>query len=196
MSIMEWKRLRQWTRGRWWLIVGMALYLVAALSSIVRSLSNTGFGDNLYMAVDWLTACIIYFFLGGLFGFGVDWLLSRRRPLSVPLWFWLTIALWAGGALIVAVTNEKELSTALILFFPWVFGIFFTGFAFVLLTPKWIEQSYAGKLVFDLLYLGVFLWWLYLANNPRARRLRLVLLWILFGILFLGLTGCAHALAR
>jgi hypothetical protein len=191
------RSLVQQFAGRYWLILGALGFLAASLSSIVRSIEPTSLGDNLYMAVDWLAACIIYFFLAALIGFAIDRFLTRKqkKPVAVPLWFWLTVIVWVGGSLLVAIMAPGELSPVVLVVFPLAYGIFFPGIAFNMLFPAFVQKTLYGKLVLDILYLGVFGFWIYLETRERSVLARRVLLIVLFAVLLLGVVGCSQALA-
>lgn len=180
----------------YWAIIGIATYLVIAISSVVRSIALTSFLDNLYMAIDWFAACIPYFFFGALIGFLIDWIIAKKnkKKIEVPLWFWLTIILLIGSTIIISIFSKQGLlEPTLIIFFPLAFGIFFVGSAFVLLMPEIIEKSLYGKIIFDLLYLGVFVAWIYLTmyKEKAFKITKKILLIIILLILFLGFAGCA-----
>ena len=131
-------------KGRFWLLSGVIIYLSTAISSIYRSLDSSGLGSNLYMAVDWLAACIIYFFFGAMIGFALDWFMSgkSRKKYGTPWWLILTVYLWLLSSLVIALVNKNEaINMWLIIFFPLAFGVFYSGFAFTLLSPKAFEQS-------------------------------------------------------
>ena len=183
--------------GRYWLVLGALGFLAASLSSIVRSLDGSGVGSNLYMAIDWFAACIIYFFLAALVGFAIDRFLTRKqkKPVAVPLWFWLTVGLWVGGSLLVAIIAPGELSPVLLVVFPLAYGIFFPSFAFSMLFPTFVERTLYGKIVLDFIYLGVFGWWLTLEVRADKRLiLKRTLLGIVFAVLALGAVSCARML--
>lgn len=193
------KNLKSKLKGKYWLILGILSYLGTSISSIIRSLAQEPFLDNAYMVIEWLAACIPYFFFGAILGFMIDWIITKRRKekIKVPLWFWLTLILWIGSTIIIGIFSRPGLlEPALIIFFPLAFGIFFVGSAFVLLTPDFIEKSLYGKIIFDLLYLGIFIAWLYLTiyKNKSWRITRKILLIILFFVLYLGFAGCATKL--
>src|SRR3989338_7297969 len=153
---MDFKRLK----GKYWMLFGALSFLGTSVSSIIRSIWGAGLFDSVYISIDWLAACIPYFFLGAILGFIVDSILERK--LRMPLWLSLTLAFWIIGSCLAAIfTGSGLLSTALMIFFPFVFGIFFAGSAYVLLVPKSIESSLTGKIVFDILYLGIFLAYFY-----------------------------------
>lgn len=186
-------------RGKYWLILGLISYLGSSVSSIIRSLAPTTFSDNLYMTIDWFAACVPYFFYGALLGFIIDWIISKRNKekTKFPLWFYLTLVLWIGSTIIIAIFSRSGLlEPALIIFFPLAFGIFFVGSAFVLLMPGFIEKSLYGKIVFDLIYLAIFGAWLYLSLNKAKtlKILRTILLIVLFFVMLLGFAGCVKTL--
>jgi len=191
-------------KGRFWLLSGVIIYLSTAISSIYRSLDSSGLGSNLYMAVDWLAACIIYFFFGAMIGFALDWFMSgkSRKKYGTPWWLILTVYLWLLSSLVIALVNKNEaINMWLIIFFPLAFGVFYSGFAFTLLSPKAFEQSFYGKLVFDILFISIFSAWIYLESiikreDKRKKILRNSLLILIFIIFLLGFYGCASALAR
>jgi hypothetical protein len=195
-----WGRLK----GKYWFVIGMLAYLTTSISSIIRSLMPTGIGDNIYMAIDWFAACVIYFFFGALIGWLVDYWIARKEKKKhpFPIWAILTLLLWIVGSVITAILNKQDwINVWLIIFFPMAFGIFFNGYAFAMLTPKAIEQSFYGKLIFDIFYIAFFFWWLYLEyyfNESKKRNLKLrkVLLYTLFAILLLGLYGCVNSLSK
>ena len=189
--------------GQYWLISGSLFYLGTAISSIFRSMMPgglappTGFIDITYLIIDWLAACIIYFFIGGMIGVAIDYFVSiyKKRKYVAPLWFWLTLALWVITSVSVALLHNPDMSTALIIVFPLAFGLFFSGSAFALMFPKVIVQSYYGKLVFDFVFLGLFGSWIYAALKLNNKTIARILVSLIFAILFLGFVGCAINLA-
>lgn len=193
---MDWAKITRATRGRAWLVTGALAYLGAVIPSIIRSAEGS-IGDVLYTSADWLAACIIYFFLGAFFGHLLDWWIARKRAPKHPLWFWLTAALWAIGSIAVGIfAREGLISPTLAIFFPFAFGIFFTGSAFTLIAPWLVQTTLYGKLLLDLIYLTVFGAWLYLSEwTRRSRALVRVLLLVVFAVLFLGIAGCVRFLS-
>ncbi|MGV8150780.1 MAG: hypothetical protein ACP5NV_03580 [Candidatus Woesearchaeota archaeon] len=185
--------------GKYWIIIGILSYLGTSISSIIRSLAQGPLSDNLYISIDWLAACIPYFFFGAILGFIVDWIIAKRqkKKITIPLWAYLTIILWIGSTIIVSIFSKPGLlEPALIIFFPLAFGIFFVGSAFVLLMPDVIEKSLYGKIFFDILYLAIFGVWIYLMIDKKKtwKTARTILLIILFFVMFLGLGGCVKNL--
>lgn len=197
---MKFRNLFKVLKGKYWLLAGSLTYLSATLSSIFRSIEPTTIGDNLYMTVDWFAACIVYFFLGALLGLIIDYFVARHHydDFKMPLWAWLTIIFWAVGSLFVGLFSKPDLiSPALAIFFPWAFGIFFVGFAFVLIIPDFIVKSFFGKLIFDFVFILIFAGWLWLdlTKYNRNELLRKILLIVLFLILTIGFVGCAQFLS-
>jgi len=184
--------------GRLWLVLGVLFLVSTTAYSVIRSAITIpmGIGDLLYLSIDWLAACIIYFFLGAMGGHILDWLtaLFRRKRIGHPLWFWLTLLLWIVCSSVMALSKTSE-SAALILVFPLAYGMFFAGMAFTMLLPKAIVQSHYGKLLFDILFFSLFAAWLCLyLNRPKAMALLRILILLIFAVFFLGFYGCAKAL--
>ncbi|HLP79867.1 MAG TPA: hypothetical protein VK158_04490 [Acidobacteriota bacterium] len=186
-------------RGKYWLWVGSLVYLIAAGSSIIRSLEPTSFIDNAAMAITWLSSCVIYFFLGGLIGILIDVCVAayRKERIKIPLWTWLILGFWLQGSLLIAITSRSGLlHPALIAFFPWAFGIFYVGAAFVILNPDFITKALYGRIYFDALVIAIFSYWLYLEVSQKKKVfLKRALLIALFFIFVVGFAGCVKVLA-
>lgn len=185
--------------GRYWLIVGLLTYVIIAVSSIIRSLEPMGFFTFMYLAVDWFASCVYYFFAGAMIGFGIDVYCAKksRSRITIPLWLILTLGLWIISSVTVAIIQNDQVSTLLIIIFPLAFSIFFTGYAFLIVFPDVIVYSYLGKFFFDIVFLSVFGTWLYLSCKVEGKNmLARILLAIIFAIFFLGFVGCAASLAK
>ncbi len=187
--------LRRW-KGRYWLVAGLLFYLGTSLSSIIRSIDEQSFGSHLYMAADWFAACVVYFFLGAIIGYGIDRYLLRneKKAAATPWWVWLTLLLWVLGVGSALWWGAGKLSAIEISLFPLAFGIFFTGVAFQLFFPALVQTMFYGKLALDILFLGVFGVWLYAECAQRWKILRRVLLLLVFLILITNMVRCAQSL--
>ena len=174
--------------GKYWWIIGGLFYLGTAISSIIRSLNGYGFYDNLFMSLDWFSACIIYFFIGGIVGHLVDYGFARYngRKVETPFWFWATIAIWIIGSVIAGFMSKTgEIWPGLIAIFPLAYGIFFAGAGYVALLQNVLKDLVNYKIYYDLFLLAVFGSWLYLSitgKNKMIRNLLLGLLMIVFAV--------------
>jgi hypothetical protein len=195
---MQLKNITNKLNGRYWLIAGVLTYLGTALYSIIRSVDPTlSIGENLFVAIDWFAACIVYFFLGALLGLIIDIIIARVKHRKIPnhSWVWLTLAIWIIGSIYIGLNARPDLlHPALIIFFPWAFGVFFTGSAFVILAPKSIEHTFYGKLVFDIIYIAIFAAWFWYETHREASTtvIRRTLLYILFAVITLGFVSCVN----
>lgn len=122
-------------------------------------------------------------FFGALIGHGIDWLLRREKH---PEWFWYTIGFWALSIIVMIAFHQYTLAIV----FPFAYGIFFTGSAFVILIGGLITLTYA-KLYFDLIYTAIFVGWLWLTLKEQNKLVRRILLFALFAITTIGMVGCA-----
>jgi hypothetical protein len=157
------------------------------LSSAARSFEPS-VGGMAYITLDWLAACVVYFFLFAAIGQLFD--KERERP----VWWWTTIAFYAIACVLAAIIpSAGTLGPALTIFFPFAFGLFFTGSAFALLSGD-LASSLLAKTVFDLLFLTAFGSWIWLTIRERRPTLRHTLLFLLFCTLLLGLSGCLQAM--
>ncbi len=179
-------------KGKYWFYFGLTGYLIVAFSSIFRSYEPDSLYNNAYMAIDWLSATAIYFFLIAIIGR----LFDLKKQKKHPMWLYLISALWLISSLsaLIFASNEK-MNFWLIAFFPFVFGVFFTGFAFLTIFPKLITEIIYFKLILDILFLGVFYSWIYLEYKEKFQKLRSALLYLMFIVFFLGLSGCIRSLA-
>ena len=198
-------RVLDYLKSRLWLALGLASFVSLTVYSIAGTLALGGFGSFsqllglLFVIIEWCTACVIYFFIGAMFGHIADMILAwrRKRTLRTPLWFWLTIALWAVTILALLVIHSRYVDPVLVWIFPLAFGIFFTSYAFTMIVPKAVASSAIAKFAFDMLFLGAFGAWLYmtLAYKKRYKSALRVLIAAIFLVFFLGFVGCAASLA-
>lgn len=178
-------------KNNYWLFIGSAAFILLSLYSIARSLIGViSIYDIIDISIDWLAALTIYFFLGGMIGHVIDW--ARYKKNKHPSWFYLTIALWLISAITVAIIADIGIIGTI--FFPFIYGIFFTGYAFTILTPKIIYTSTYGKIIYNIAILSIFGTWLYYTIKNKKKLLTKILLIILFIIFFAGFIGCATAL--
>lgn len=178
-------------KNNYWLFIGAAAFITLSLYSIARSLIGvTSIYYMIEISIDWLAAMTIYFFLGAMIGHIIDWI--RYKKNKHPLWVYMTIALWIISAITVAIIADIGILETI--FFPFIYGIFFTGYAFTILTPKMLYTSTYGKLLYNIIILGIFSTWLYYTIKNKQKLLTKILLIILFIIFFAGFIGCATAL--
>ena len=178
-------------KNNYWLIIGSIVFLFIALSSIIRSI--TPIGSNVEMALDWLCASVIYFFFGAIIGHFVDW--KNNKKIKHPLWFYLTISFIILSIVFVAIfANKEKIGFVATIFFPFMYGIFFTSQAFTLILPKEIYIASYAKTIFNIIFLAISGTWLY-TEIKRKITLSRILLVIMFLIFILGFIGCAIELA-
>jgi hypothetical protein len=196
MAWYSWKHFS----GRWWLIVGLFSYLSTLLSSIVRAYDPAvSLALNATMVFDWFAACVVYFFLGALFGFIVDVMVAWRakKKLLTPLWVWYTIGLWIFSSLYIAfVITPQFVDRSLLVIFPLPYGIFYTGGAFFILARGFVQETFWGKSFLDVLFTALFFYWLYavIYHEKETRRAQFVCTLIIFVLFVIGLFGFAVAL--
>lgn len=178
-------------KNNYWIFIGVFTFILLSLYSIIRSIIGvTSIYDIIIISIDWLAASTIYFFLGGMIGHVIDWVKYKKN--KHPLWFYLTIALWLISAITVAIIADIGIIETI--FFPFIHGIFFTGYAFTILTPKMIYTSTYGKIVYNIAILSIFSTWLYYTINNKKKLLTKIQIIILFIIFFAGFIGCATGL--
>ena len=166
-------------------------FILLSLYSIIRSLVDvTSIYDSIEISIDWIAALIIYFFLGALIGHAIDWI--KKKNIKHPLWVYLTITLWLVSAITVAIIADIGLLETI--FFPFIYGIFFTGYAFTILLPKIVYTATYGKLIYNMALIGIFSTWIYYTIKNKKKLLTRILLIILFIIFFAGFIGCATSL--
>lgn len=178
-------------KNNYWILTGAITFTLLAIYSIARSLVGvTSKYDMIEISIDWLAALIIYFFIGASLGHIIDWI--RNKRVKHPLYIYLTITLWIISSITIAIIADIGILNTI--FFPFIYGIFFTGYAFTILIPKAIYTSLYGKLIYNLALLGIFGTWIYYMIKDKERLLTKILLIILFIIFFAGFIGCATAL--
>ncbi|MCM2326030.1 MAG: hypothetical protein NDI94_06205, partial [Candidatus Woesearchaeota archaeon] len=145
--------------------------------------------DNVFMVIDWAAACVIYFFYAAMIGLIFD----KKK---VPTWAKLALLFWAVSSLTVGIfSREGALSPALVIFFPFAFGIFLTGTAFNMLFSNILTKFIYFKMMLDILFLATFFSWMSLEIKGKSEKIRRVLLYSIFIIFLLGLIGCAKSLS-
>ena len=190
------RQLHLW-RGKYWFIIGAASFLGTAVSSIIRSLAPMSLVDAFSLSIDWFAACVIYFFIGGVFGHLLDWWLLRKQRVAHPLWWYSTIVLLVLSPILLAlIVPPHMLPLGYMLFFPIMFGIFFVGAAFYALLPTFVTTVEYAKILLDVVFLAAFVGWVWLELAQGHRTLRRVLLFLVLGTLLLGLVSCAHLLSQ
>jgi hypothetical protein len=175
-----------------WLSIGLVFFLGMFFYGASSSLGGGVFATLLSL-LDWLSASIIFFFIGALLGSVVD-LLWRKKKFSLHAW--LTLGFWLVCIIAAFVVGKGE-KLVVAIFFPVIYGIFFTSFAFTKLFPAPLQYSSALKGIFNLAFSGIFFYWLKLEVDDKATKsiLRKVLLAAIFIVLLIGLYGCAAALS-
>jgi hypothetical protein len=175
-----------------WLTIGLVCFLGMFLYGASSSLGG-GVSASLLSLLDWLSASIIFFFIGALIGSVID-LVWRKEKFRLHTW--LTMGFWLVCIVAALIVNKGE-KLVVAVFFPVIYGIFFTSFAFTKLFPAPLQYSSALKGIFNLAFSGIFFCWLKLEVDNKASKsfLRKVFLAIIFIVLLIGLYGCAAALS-
>ena len=170
------------------------MFIGTTIYSVIVSIGDYGIFYNVFSSIDWIAACVIYFFIGAMIGHIVDYV--RNRKIRHPLWFWLIVAFWILSSITLFIFADKtQISTVEIILFPLAYEIFFTGMTFTMILPDAIVKSDYGKLVFDLVFIAAFTFWTYYEYTNKKRLLRRILLLTLFAVLIIGFIGCTAQLA-
>jgi len=161
-------------KHKWWLTLGLFFFIGISIYSVIRSFGGNDFFMDVFNIIDWFAACVIYFFIGALIGFVID--KFKNKKTKYPLWFFLFVGLWIISIItLLIVADKSKISYLGIIFFPIIYGLFFTGMAFTILFPGAIVKTYYGKLIFDILFLAVFGFWLYYEKTNKKMLVRKIL---------------------
>jgi hypothetical protein len=190
---------------KYWFYVGLIVFLLSSLGSGIATFDTKYIGDSVYGIVDWLAACIPYFFYGALGGLVIDAYLSKKRKIAfnVPLWSYYTIAfiIISIGALAIHLSSLAWRDILLYFYFPFHYAIFFPGYAYMALPANPLSATITLKLTLDIIMLSIFSKWIYLRfqsiKGLASRRQQIIekyALGIIFFVLTVGMFLCANNL--
>ncbi len=179
----------------WWLWLGACAYIALFAYSLYKG----GVTLDKYApldALDWLAACVPYFFIGALLGWCVDWTLAwhHNRKLTFPDWAWGTA--WfmiISVAAAVLLATSKPLVVRLL--FPIVYGVFFVVYAGEAILRGYAD-TLAGRAAIDIVVLGAFGSWLWLqTRTPESSVvLKRAIVFTLLLFITIGAVSCAAQL--
>ena len=193
------------TRLRYWFYFGMIVFLLIALGSGIGTFDTTYLGDSIYGIVDWIAACTPYFFYAAMLGLIIDFFVYRKRDLAfkLPDWIYYTVGLIVIGFIsAIFATFPKSFGEVLFsIYYPFYYGIFFTGFSYSMIPFTLYPDTILMKLLFDIILLTIFSYWMHLRLKSRKvdltmreRRTENILLFVIFAVFTIGMVKCAFIL--